>query len=120
MALRVACQMDPIERIDIRGDTTFAILLEAQKRGPRTLLLHAAQPRAPRQQAACARRDAEGRGQGRRALQAQRAARRGPVAAGRGAAAAGPALRHGLHHHDALAGAHPSQDAGRQRPRERA
>jgi len=33
MALRVACQMDPIERIDIRGDSTFAILLEAERRG---------------------------------------------------------------------------------------
>ena len=33
MKLRVACQMDPIERIDIRGDSTFAILLEAQRRG---------------------------------------------------------------------------------------
>ena len=33
MTLRVACQMDPIERIDIRGDSTFALLLEAQKRG---------------------------------------------------------------------------------------
>jgi glutathione synthase len=33
MALKVACQMDPIERIDIRGDSTFAILLEAQRRG---------------------------------------------------------------------------------------
>ena len=33
MALKVACQMDPIERIDIRGDSTFALLLEAQKRG---------------------------------------------------------------------------------------
>ena len=32
MPLRVACQMDPIERIDIRGDSTFAILLEAQRR----------------------------------------------------------------------------------------
>jgi glutathione synthase len=31
--LKVACQMDPIERIDIKGDSTFAILLEAQKRG---------------------------------------------------------------------------------------
>jgi glutathione synthase len=31
--LKIACQMDPIERIDIRGDSTFAILLEAQKRG---------------------------------------------------------------------------------------
>ena len=33
MKLRVACQMDPIERIDIRGDSTFALLLEAQRRG---------------------------------------------------------------------------------------
>ncbi|MCB1521676.1 MAG: glutathione synthase [Hyphomicrobiaceae bacterium] len=31
--LRVACQMDPIDRIDIRGDSTFALLLEAQARG---------------------------------------------------------------------------------------
>jgi glutathione synthase len=33
MALRIACQMDPIDRIDIRGDSTFALLLEAQARG---------------------------------------------------------------------------------------
>jgi glutathione synthase len=33
MALKIAFQMDPIERIDIRGDSTFALLLEAQKRG---------------------------------------------------------------------------------------
>jgi len=32
MALTVAVQMDPIERINIRGDSTFALLLEAQKR----------------------------------------------------------------------------------------
>ena len=47
MPLRIACQMDPVERIDIRGDSTFAILLEAQKRGhdifyytPQNLSLH--------------------------------------------------------------------------------
>src|SRR5262245_6001786 len=47
MPLRVACQMDPIERIDIRGDSTFAILLEAERRGheifyytPPNLALH--------------------------------------------------------------------------------
>jgi glutathione synthase len=47
MPLRTACQMDPIDRIDIRGDSTFAILLEAQKRGhdifyytPPNLALH--------------------------------------------------------------------------------
>jgi glutathione synthase len=35
MSLNVAVQMDPIERINIRGDSTFAILLEAQARGHR-------------------------------------------------------------------------------------
>jgi glutathione synthase len=33
MRLKVAVQMDPIERINIRGDSTFALLLEAQRRG---------------------------------------------------------------------------------------
>ena len=33
MRLNIAVQMDPIERISIRGDSTFALLLEAQKRG---------------------------------------------------------------------------------------
>jgi len=31
--LEVAVQMDPIERIRIAGDSTFALLLEAQARG---------------------------------------------------------------------------------------
>jgi glutathione synthase len=33
MHLKIAVQMDPIERINIRGDSTFALLLEAQERG---------------------------------------------------------------------------------------
>jgi glutathione synthase len=33
MSLKVAVQMDPIERINIKGDSTFALLLEAQARG---------------------------------------------------------------------------------------
>jgi glutathione synthase len=33
MALRVAVQMDPIEKIDIGGDSTFALALEAENRG---------------------------------------------------------------------------------------
>ncbi|WP_454816545.1 glutathione synthase [Labrys neptuniae] len=33
MKLNVAVQMDPIERINIRGDSTFALMLEAQARG---------------------------------------------------------------------------------------
>ena len=47
MALSVAIQMDPIERIDIAGDSTFALALEGQARGhrlyyygPRDLSLH--------------------------------------------------------------------------------
>jgi glutathione synthase len=33
MTLTVAVQMDPIERITIKGDSTFALMLEAQRRG---------------------------------------------------------------------------------------
>jgi glutathione synthase len=33
MSLAIAVQMDPIETIDITGDTTFALMLEAQARG---------------------------------------------------------------------------------------
>lgn len=33
MSLKVAVQMDPIDRIKIAGDSTFALLLEAQARG---------------------------------------------------------------------------------------
>ena len=32
MSLQIAVQMDPIERINIRGDSSFALLLEAQRR----------------------------------------------------------------------------------------
>jgi glutathione synthase len=35
MALNIACQMDPINSIDIHGDSTFAMLLEAQRRNAR-------------------------------------------------------------------------------------
>jgi glutathione synthase len=37
MPLNVAVQMDPIEKIRIAGDSTFALLLEAQARGHRLL-----------------------------------------------------------------------------------
>jgi glutathione synthase len=35
MGLRVAVQMDPLENININGDSTFALMLEAQSRGHR-------------------------------------------------------------------------------------
>ena len=37
MGLTVAIQMDPIDRIDIRGDSTFALALEGQARGHKLL-----------------------------------------------------------------------------------
>ncbi|GJE39542.1 glutathione synthase [Methylobacterium persicinum] len=37
MSLTVAVQMDPIQNIRVAGDTTFALLLEAQRRGHRLL-----------------------------------------------------------------------------------
>ncbi len=40
MPLKVAVQMDPIERIDIRGDSTFALMLEAQRRGHALFVYH--------------------------------------------------------------------------------
>jgi glutathione synthase len=35
MSLRVAVQMDPLDRIDVAGDSTFALMLGAQARGHR-------------------------------------------------------------------------------------
>ena len=35
MSLKVAVQMDPLERINVAGDSTFAIMLGAQRRGHR-------------------------------------------------------------------------------------
>ncbi|PNG26355.1 glutathione synthase [Methylocella silvestris] len=37
MPLTVAVQMDPIEKVNIAGDTTFALMLEAQARGHRLI-----------------------------------------------------------------------------------
>jgi glutathione synthase len=40
MALRVAIQMDPIGRVDIRADSTFRLALEAQARGHELFYYH--------------------------------------------------------------------------------
>ena len=40
MTLRVAFQMDPVEGVDIAADTTFALALEAQRRGHRLWEYH--------------------------------------------------------------------------------
>ena len=41
MTLKIAVQMDPIEAIDIAGDSTFALMLEAQSRGHELFEYHA-------------------------------------------------------------------------------
>ncbi len=40
MGLKVAVQMDPIEDIDVAGDSTFAQMLEAQNRGHQLFVYH--------------------------------------------------------------------------------
>jgi glutathione synthase len=37
MPLKIAVQMDPIEKINIKGDSSFALMLEAQLRGHEVL-----------------------------------------------------------------------------------
>ena len=120
MPLRIAVQMDPIDRIDIRGDSTFAILLEAQKRGHDIFYYTPLDLSLREGQASRARPDAESRRQARRALRAFESAHRKSGRPRCRPAAAGPAVRHGLHHDDASARAHPSQDARRQRSGKRA
>ena len=78
MPLKVAVQMDPIERINVRGDSTFALLLEAQAREhaisyytPDRLALRGGDVFATRAAAQRAR-------QGRRSLHAWRAERARP------------------------------------------
>ena len=39
MSLTVAVQMDPIETVNIAGDSTFALMLAAQARGPPAVAL---------------------------------------------------------------------------------
>ena len=85
----------------IAGDSTFALALEAQRRGhklfhytPDRLSLRDGKVFAPR------RGDDGARREGRPFL-ARRAGAHRSLDDGRGPAAPGPALRHGLHHHDA-------------------
>ena len=47
MSLVVALQMDPIDSIDINGDSSFALALEAQDRGYKLSLIHISEPTRP-------------------------------------------------------------------------
>ena len=70
MALKVAFQMDPIERIDIRGNSHSSVAAQAPAR-PRRVRLHAGVPLAPRWEADRATRpQPDRRGQPRRPLSA--------------------------------------------------
>src|SRR4030081_1143229 len=112
MKLNVAVQMDPIERINIRGDSTFALLLEAQKRGhglsyytPDKLSLLGEELVAPVQLLTVRDKPAHLFPRGRPGA--------GPVCAFRSPPAAStPAFRSRLHHLDAFSRASASEDAG--------
>ena len=68
MPLNVACQMDPIDRIDIQRRFDLRPAAGGAASRPQALLLHAAQSRAAGRAPDRARLDARGRGQGRRPL----------------------------------------------------
>ena len=117
MPLRVAVQMDPLEKINISGDSTFALMLRAQERGHK--LYHYLAEDLTYQ---------DGRlYAGAHEVSVQ------PVAGDHfrlgefaildlgtrrrcRADAPGPAVRPRLHHGDASARADPGRDPGRQRP----
>ena len=120
MPLNVAVQMDPIERINVRGDSTFALLLEAQRRGY-ALSYYTPDRLGARRQQGIGGGAAAGRcATRRRSFHARRAARDRPLLVRRRAAAPGPAVRSRLHLDDAHARAHPSEDARGQRSGARA
>ena len=119
MPLTVAVQMDPIARIRIAGDSTFALLLEAQARGhrllhytPERLRLNGSRVEAMAEPLTV--KDVEGDHAAPRGAQARR-----PLQRRRGAPAAGPALRSRLCDDDASPRAHSPEDARRQRSEER-
>ncbi len=118
--LEVAVQMDPLEQINFAGDSTFALMLEAKRRGhrlwfytPDQLSLEAGGVTARAQEIAVF--DEPGA-----LLRTRRDARARSLDDGRGAAAAGPALRSRLYHLDAFSRARRRARARRQRSRQRA
>ncbi len=120
MKLKVAVQMDPIARINIRGDSTFALLLEAQKRGhalsyytPEKLSLKGEQRVAMVQPLTVRDQDGDHIHARRSKPRRSRIHRRDP-------AAAGSTVRSRLHHHHAFPRTHPSEDAGREQSGQRA
>ena len=120
MPLTVAVQMDPLETINIAGDSTFALMLSAQARGHRLFHyaaedLNYADGRVWAQRASGDRAARRGRSFQLRRAGRPRSRRRGR----RRADAAGPAVRPRLHHRDAPARADRGPDAGGQRSRER-
>ena len=117
MGLNVAVQMDPIERDQHRR--RFDLPHHGGGAGARAsaVLLH---PRPARlRRGAGDRARLAGRGAAREGRPLHASARRPTIdlaEPGRGLAAAGPAVRHGLYHHHPYPRAHPPQDAGGQRP----
>ena len=125
--LKVAVQMDPIEfdqhrrRLHLRPDAggkaprpcpvALRGAAHGAARGRQT------PGRAPRGTPAGTRHPRHRRTQTRRPLHVRRVIPDRPRHHGRGADAPGSAVRHGLHHRHPSARAHPSEDAGGERPR---
>ena len=126
--LKVAVQMDPIETVNIDGDSTFALMLEAQRRGHACGTTRCATCRCmrARTRARAASAAARPRPPGHRAARRRRplpVRRPGDPRSrhhGRRPDAPGSALRHGLHHRHPHARAHPPAHAGGQRSPPRA
>ena len=117
MSLTVAVQMDPLETIGIAGDSTFALMLKAQERGHRLfhylaedLSYEDGRVRARARPVTVQRVAGDHFSAGEFADARPRRRRR------RRADAAGPAVRHRLHHRHLSARADRQRDAGRQRP----
>ena len=119
--------MDPIESINIDADSTFALMLEAQRRGHalwhyevrHMALREGVKRQGERREERLLARARPVTVQRRRGapLRIRRSRPARSRDDGRGADAPGPAVRHGLHHRHPPAGAHPSEDAGGERPR---
>ena len=116
MSLAVAIQMDPLETVDIDGDSSFALALEAQSPRPRALPLSAAPAELPPGPHRRHRPAVRGPPRARQPCQLRGARDHRPRDHGRDPDAPGPALQPRLHLGHAPARPHPPADAGGQRP----
>ena len=120
MKLNVAVQMDPIARIKIRAIRPLRCCWRRRGAAIGCSTTRPTGSRCATSEVIAPVRAADRARRGRRPFHAWASRARVARRLRRGAAAAGPALRPRLYHHDAPARAHPSEDAGGERSRPRA